>query len=479
MQPPRLRMLLFGLVFVVSLVAGYFWSVPRLVQVSPAANAGAVPPGASLRLEFSRPMQPASVLERLEISPPQPGEFTWEGKSLVFTPGQPWPSGETIQVRLAAGALAAGLAPLPVRQEASWTFTVRQPRLAYLSPADGPADLYAFDPASGVSRLLTDYPDGILEFDVDDSGASLYFSASNAQGGSHIYRQELLSGPDGAGSQAPPQLVVDCPGALCRVPRISPLGDFLAYERTPLPGSGQPSQSQVWVLAIPQEDNGSPVEAGLQAPAPVLAGEADHQTLQPDWSPDGLLAFYDMSLSAFVFLNPNNGETAHFPNQTGQAGSWHPSGGSYVAPEISFVELRNPGLSGPEALANSHLIRFNLQNGQTQDLSTSENLEDSAPVFSPDGRFLAFARKYLDISRWTPGRQLWVMRSDGSDAHPLTNDPFFNHYDFSWSPDGDRLAYVRFNQTVMTEPPEVWVVDPASTRAARIAIGGYAPRWIP
>jgi hypothetical protein len=71
------------------------------------------------------------------------------------------------------------------------------------------------------------------------------------------------------------------------------------------------------------------------------------------------------------------------------------------------------------------------------------------------------------------------MRPDGSDAHPLTNDPYFNHYQFAWSPSNDQLAFVRFNQTVLTEPPELWVIDPVSTRANRLVVGGYFPQWIP
>ena len=102
-----------------------------------------------------------------------------------------------------------------------------------------------------------------------------------------------------------------------------------------------------------------------------------------------------------------------------------------------------------------------------------------APVFSPDGAFLALARKNLQIELWTPGRQLWLMRTGTWQAQQLTDEPLYSHFEFAWSPQGDLLAYVRFNQAALTEPPELWVIDPYTARAAELVVGGYAPQWLP
>ncbi len=40
------------------------------------------------------------------------------------------------------------------------------------------------------------------------------------------------------------------------------------------------------------------------------------------------------------------------------------------------------------------------------------------------------------------------------------------------------LAAVRFNVTVITEPPEIWLVG-LDGSAIRLIIGGYQPAWIP
>ena len=476
----RMVLTLLAAGLVLGLIVAYFWGTPRLSGVSPVPGAAAVPAGTQLRLTFSRPMQAASVTRRLTIDPPLPGSFTWEGNTLIFNPDQPWPSAQTVSVRLEAGGRATGLLSLPLREDAAWTFTVGQPRLAYLYPAEGAASLYILDLSTGESRSLAEDLNGVLEYDVTTAGTAVYYSIKNLEGGSDIFRLEVDSPVDISTDQPPslpenplPTRVVSCGRALCRAPEVAPQGDYLAYEQVEGQGSGQSASLRVWLLPLSSD--------GLAAPgqSPVLAGEPDHRTEQPAWSPNGLLTFYDNNLPGFVILDPTTGETDHFSNQTGQPGSWDPSGTAYVAHEIAYIRVSESDPSDVATIANSHLILFNRLDGTTRDLSLAENLEDASPVFSPNGEWIAFSRKFLDLARWTPGRQLWVMRSNGEDARQLTDDPYYNHYEIVWSPDNRLLAFVRFNQTELIEPPELWVIRPDGTDAQQLVKGGYSPRWLP
>jgi Tol biopolymer transport system component len=193
----------------------------------------------------------------------------------------------------------------------------------------------------------------------------------------------------------------------------------------------------------------------------------------------GLLAYYDADLTAFVLLNIQTGESTRLPNQTGLGGAWDPAGERFIMADIFLNPVSTASDPSVEPLQSSRLILYDRVTGRSDDLSGADDLEDTSPVFSPDGSWLAFARKYLDLTRWTPGRQLWVMKVDGSSARALTQDPQYNHYDIAWSPTGQHLAYVRFNQTLMTEPPEVWVINLDGNRAERQVVGGYSPQWLP
>lgn len=488
---PRWRRLLLPAVMVAILLIPlggilYNLGTPRLVEVSPGVDAADVPAATELRLTFSRAMDPESVAEHLTIQPEVPGETSWQGSTLTFRPEEPWPNGATVRVRLEGGARAAGWPALPLRAESSWVFRIGQPRLVFLFPYDGPANLYQFNPTSGELFQLTDSAPGILEFDVAQDGSAIYYSQTSPDGASHIQRLTLnqavtstreedapadaeAPGEDGLTGAA--ERVVECVQASCRLPHLAPEGDYLAYERTGLVGGSGPTYPQVWL---------APVSADGALGEAQLAGEADHQTIQPTWSPTGKLTYYDTTDATFVAFDPDTGERRLFLNSTGQTGDWDPTGRFYVAPEISFLTPTDPDiLPDLEQLATSHLIRYHLQDNATENLSQDVALEDAAPAYAPDGARLAFARKFLDPERWTPGRQLWVMNADGSGARPLTDEPFYNHYDFIWSPDGERLAYVRFEETELTHPPEIWLIDPDGGNTQRVAQGGYAPHWLP
>jgi dipeptidyl aminopeptidase/acylaminoacyl peptidase len=454
----------------------YLLGTPRLVSVSPEANARNVTAGSQLRLKFSRRMQAQSVADRLHIEPLQAGTFQWEGSTLVFTPSDPWPSGATVTVRLDAGARAAEPLAFSIAETAVWSFSIGEPRLLYLYPADRAADLYLMNPFSGTKLKVTASQAGILEYSVNATGTTVYYDVKNGLGGTNLYRLDGLNQLEASQpltqTLPSPALLLDCGQSLCRNPQISPLGDFLAYEKTGLVGGQDPPYPRVWLLPISEDPSNKPGE-------PRLAGSPDHQTMQPSWSPSGLLSYYDASRAAFAIQDPNDGQSVFFPNQTGQPGAWDPSSTYYLAPEISYVTTGQPGNTTGTVIGNSHLMRFNRLDGSVQDLTQLDSLEDVSPAYSPDGKWIALARKYLDAAHWTPGRQLWLMGPDGQNARPLTNDPYYNHYDFSWSPDSKLLVYVRFDETALTQPPEVWMVDVESTKATKLVIGGFSPQWIP
>lgn len=457
------------LLVLLAAAAAVLWlGTPRLEEVSPADQSADVPAGAAIRLRFSRPMQADSVAERLTLNPFRTGQVSAEGNEVVFTPDSAWQAGESVTASLESGARAAGLFQLPLPGEHSWSFTIRRPRLAYLYPFDRAANIYQLDPANGETRQLTENQSGVLDFDIDSRGETLIYSSYVGDSGSAIYSLDLTT-PDAA-----PLSILDCPQALCTAPRVAPGNDFLAYERTAFPGKDAVDYPQVWLLSISDQQQ-EPQE-------PVLIGNPLHQTLEPHWSPGGLLTYYDSTQEAFILLDPRSSERSErreIANQTGLSGSWSPDGQAYIVPEILDNPTVNPAPDPATfPVVSSHLLRFNLD-GSQQDLTIEEELEDTAPAFSPDGSWLAFARKYLTLALWTPGRQIWLMRLDGTQARQVTNTPDYNHYNLAWSPDGGRIAYSRFNQNAPTDPPEIWLVDLGSGIETQLVIGGYAPRWIP
>lgn len=464
------------LIVLIAIAAAIWLGTPRLSSWSPQDGAENVPASTPLRLSFTRQMQSDTVIARLKITPPINGAYSWEGRTLIFTPDHPWPAGTAIQVHLSQGAQAKGWLELAMQTDSDWIFTIRQPHILYQYPADGAANIYLFDPLTQESRLITDLLAGVQEFDATPEGQTIYYSVKNNLNGSDIYR--LTLNPDLTVNQS--SLILACKQVQCRAPSISPGEDYLAYERTSPAGSDQPGYPQVWLAKLTMtaaESGGSLVTA---AEDQILAGDHAHQTIQPDWSANGILSFFDTNQQAFIILDPSSGENTSLPNQTGEPGSWDPGSAFYVAPEIFFNSSGAPQTT-PELkpIASSHLLKYNLEEGSIQDLTKTEGLEDTSPAVSPNGSLLAFARKYLDITNWTPGRQLWVMKPDGADAHQLTHSPENNHYAFTWSPSGNQIAFVRFNLDAPLEQPAIWMYDIEKDYELELIPGGYSPIWIP
>ncbi len=434
------------------------WSTPRLVQMQPQEGAGDVPAGVPLRLTFSRGMQIASVEERLSLEPAVEGQITWEGRTLTFTPSQPWPSGGAVRVSLEAGGRASGLLALPMPEAYSWSFDVAAPRLAYLYPTSGPAGLYSLNLITGEIQTLVPESENVLDFDVSATGIDIYYTTAPGDGSTLLHRFNILGGGD--------QVLLGCDQAICRAGSISPPGDFLAYEHTALSES---AVTQVWLLPLENDQPGEPFPAG----------EPAHQTQSPHWSPTGLLTYYNFTLSSFVVQDPRFGQITRFPGQTGMPGGWDAQGEYYVFPEVLLDPLSSsPALTDVVTVSSSHLMRFRLD-GSFTDLTQTSDVEDASPVFSPDGSRIAFGRKFLDTERWSYGRQLWFMNVDGGEARQVTNDPPYNHYGFAWSPDGALLAYSRFNKDLLTDLPELWLVNADGSQPLEVIKGGYAPQWIP
>lgn len=445
-------------------VAAYL-ALPRLTAVSPARNAALVPAGAPLRLTFNRPMDAASVQAALTFAPAVPGDYTWEGSTLVFRPAAAWPLSTTVTVQLAGGRSQAGL---PLLGNQTWSFAVGPLRLAYLTGS--PPNLY-LTPVEGEPApvAVTTEPHGVYDYAISPDGTQFIYAARRADGGADLRRVNT----DGTGVAD----VLLCPAEACVSPAFSPDGQLLAYQRhvlmaglTGAPGFGA-AHIYVRTLATGADELMSDAEARF-----------------PRWSPDGRLGYLDTGREAVVIHDLATGALTFVPNASGEMGTWSPDGVYLVYPELAFPDLPEP--EDPNAPHSdevtgafyTYLTRVTVATNERLNLSGAQALvDDSSPAYAPSGSWLAFGRKLQVLDQWTPGRQLWLMRPDGAEAYALTADPLYNHSAFKWSPDGRWLAYMRFQTDDQTAPAEIWLVSVAAagTAAPQRLVQGYLPEWLP
>lgn len=124
--------------------------------------------------------------------------------------------------------------------------------------------------------------------------------------------------------------------------------------------------------------------------------------------------------------------------------------------------------SGQDAYWNIYRMR---SDGSDPVQLTSEAANDTMPVWSPDGRDVAF------VSDRDGNREIYVMQADGSQPVNLT---LHNAQDWtpSWSPDGQQIAFASFRD----ENWELYLMDADGTNQQRLtqhSAADYGPTWSP
>ena len=450
----------------VGLAAARLILAPRILERWPAPRAS-VPATAEIRITFDQAMDEASVMERLHVLPSQDGQLSWQGSTLVYRQKESWPSGGTVEVRLDSGARSRRGAGMVM--SARWSFTVAEPRLVYLWPADEPAQVYARVLEETGAVPLTATPGGVIDFSIGARGTRVVYVAVLGDDSTELRELDLIRGQD--------QLLFTCPaGESCTSPELSPDGSRLAFVRVePEAEASQGAPGRIWLL---REGDETPVS---------LSPEGDIAS-SPFWSPQGWLAFIDTTRGVILVVDPARGETfapiAALPSSLGEQGVWSPDGSLLVYPDLLLPaegSSQEKEDEGSLAVMEMHLFRWEVSSGKLTDLSAvgGWQAEDASPTFSPDGEWVVFGRRLLAPGDWTPGRQLWRMRPDGSGAERLTDEAFINHGAPAFGPQSALLVYLRFDVGAPLDPAQIWWYDTETHAGSLVAEGGYLPAWIP
>ncbi|MDX1600148.1 MAG: Ig-like domain-containing protein [Anaerolineales bacterium] len=445
-------------------VGGFYFAAPQVASISPAREAENVPRSAAVEITFNQPMDPESVNARLSVQPTVSGEVSWQGNTLRFAPDDGWPEGGDVTVRLEAGARSAYRLPMLTAER--WTFSVAEPQVLYLTPPEGATQLVAHPLGRAFGQPLLAPELSISDYDVSADNSSLVYLARMPDGAESVHLLDLVSGESSA-------IHTCAPDIRCLQVVLSPDARWIALEvqRSRETDTGVRQTTAHRVLVLPTQGAGEPTPLGPENSASRF----------PSWAADNRLGYYDAASSSVVVVErASDGDwrdVASVPHPLGERWTWSPDGRFIVFPEVELLD--EPTADGVEFY--SHLYRVEVETGLRTNLSGTPGdlVEDAAPSYSPDGLWIAFARKLLRPSEWTPGRQLWIMRADGTQAQPLTEAPNYNHAGVEWNRSGTRLTYVRFLQVKLDSPPEVWWLDLESEERSMLIEGGYAPEWMP
>ncbi len=415
---------------------------------------------ATISIAFAQPMQTETVEQRFDIRPNVSGEFTWLGDTVTFTPDGPLEQGQSYEVQLVAGFRSASDR---AGQALTWSFTVRQPGVLFLAPADVfvqslwlVGDYGQADPQQIYAPEF-----GVFDFAAAPDGSRIAVTVYDDNQTTDIW----LINPDGSD----PTRLTECEPGLCSAPTWSPDGQLLAYERRDEGVSGAGIvPSRVWVYDFATGES-----------APVFA---NNQILGygPQFAPNGRqLAFVDSNLIA---TNPNPPSNAAIrivdlesgrsntviPTDMGAVGSFNPDGSSMV-----FADIRQVG----RQFFTQLLIADLEENGGIVNFIEDAE-EDQWPAWSPDGTTVAFSRRLLDRSNGF-GSQLTLYDVETKSVQAITEDPELNSIEYFWSPTGAALVFTRIPLEGAFPQPQVWLYHLEADRLVKVSDNARSPGWLP
>lgn len=441
--------ILLGLALLVALM---IWRGDRIgvqvVNFTPAEQATGVSTQTFIRVTFDQTIVAAGSVLPLSFDPPLTGTTRWEGATLTFRPATPLTPDTTYTVTV--DDRLESIEGRSIQGNLTWQFQTGRPRVLYAAPdAAGIEQLFVIDPAGGEPDQLTEEAFGIADYALSPDGTVIAYAAVREDQGSDLWTIT----PNGRERAS----LLPCPEAVCGRVAWVPDGRRFIYERRNfiIPGAA-PGPPRLWWFDLATGET-APVFEDTQA---IGYGAS--------WSPDGQwLGYVSPDTQGIQIYNINDGRNSVVTSRMGGIPVWSPQENTLLVTDI---------LAGDEGFA-VHLLRVTPERGELIDLSESQpGVEDGSPVWSPDGAWIAFTRKSAGA---TMGKQIWLMRPDGSQARYLTSDPEIHHGLPAWSPDGRYLLYQRFPLKEVGTLPSVWLLDLETETARELVSVGNRPVWLP
>ena len=188
-----------------------------------------------------------------------------------------------------------------------------------------------------------------------------------------------------------------------------------------------------FTMNVPARDNSLRIKMP-EAPKGAKWVEAPKVITRLNYRRDRI-GYTDASYS-HVFVIPADGGTARQIT----TGEWNHTAPSFSGDGkwIAFASYREP--NGEDAFRRSEIYAANVETGEIKQL-THRSGTNGSPSYSPDGKMIAFmAADSVDHSAWAETK-LWMMNADGSNAHLISGSLDRPISGVTWAPDNSGVYF--------------------------------------
>lgn len=317
--------------------------------------------------------------------------------------------------------------------------------------ADGVVQLYQTDGNTTLSTQLTDSQSDLLHVAISPDGATVAYTEANG-----IWLMDS--------NGRSPDRALDCPQVTCSQLTWHPDGRRLLYER--MEGN---FPRLYWLDTVTGET------------LPLLQND-NRISQSAAFSPDGAWVAYIGSPDAGIQLfNLTTGETKTIRSEISTAPVWSADSQTLTFRDRDVAILHEDEGESDDHTSHDHsyvesvyLFSYALDSGEIVQL-TDGVVDDGRPALSPNGEWIVFGRK---PPRTNAGREIWLMRRDGSNLRQLTpTDPLVNYGGVSWGENGRFLLLQRYQIDTPAEPASLWLLNVETGELSPLQPHGFSPIW--
>ncbi|MBV9280558.1 MAG: Ig-like domain-containing protein, partial [Chloroflexi bacterium] len=402
---------------------------------------------------FTEPMDIRSVEANFHVKPAVAGDFVWSGNELFFTPRHSLHYGTTYSISVGAGARDRSGRKLSRAFHGG--FTTQSEHLLYLGTQGAERDRLVLASVDG--RRETIGSEGVTGFSLSFDRSLVVYVKRGAPGErpDEIW---LLSLADDS-----TQRVFRRPDWTISQPHFSPDGRYIVFLATNVMlcpkyyGCFRDRTGPVIYLLDLRSRKAGAFQARGDVPLTDFIA----------FSPSGQIAFTDLG-SALTLANPDGSHIVHIPYQgNSPVFAGFSSGGDRAA----FVG-QTPDSSGGDILV--------YQNQTSGYVDVSRGIYDSStPAFSSSGKEVAYAayRGELGIE---PVYGINVYDFAGRTTKRLTAERDWSDWSPAWSGDDRYIAFVRSQpqESMYMGAGDVWVMKSNGTDARPLGDVGTSPAWV-
>jgi hypothetical protein len=407
------------------------------------------------QFQFSQDVDPIYISDSFTIDPPIAGRWTWlEGDLAIWQPEEKIHPGQTIRF---------GFEPLsdetstghPKIKAVVWHAYVRDPEIAVLKAEGVGKEIFRMIPDSpSMLFKLSDTNGMVFDFTVSSDGEQILYAQWNEQSGMDLWLMDR-NGEN-------PKMVLNCGENRCSSLHWNPERDEIVFTIEEMISG---NNGIFWDLPKPFLLN---LITGITQP---LLADPKQFAYDPVWSSKGQWVTIWNGPDRGIEIIHSDSKTPIFTDTSSEdTGCWSPDERYFI-----YSNVREEGLP-----IVSIIYQVEILSG-SRNFFTGSELFDLGynyyyPACHPSGDGVIAA---VQVDPKIPQRELWWIKSDGS-FQKISEDLSLMITQFSWSPDGTRISYLRDTLTGLADGSEVILWEASDSEALITMVDGvYSIRWIP